>query len=168
MMIASLTTVFGHSSDHLLWWQMCLRGLVILLFTVFLLRIAPRRMRGRNGLLDVALAVLVGSSLARALTGNSPMLPVMAATLLLVAVYTFLSWASLQSTLVAHLLKGRRWRLVDHGQVDRSALRRAEMSLEELMAALREQSGVNDLARVRAAFLERDGQVSVVLKRKQG
>ena len=52
-------------------------------------------------------------------------------------------------------------RLVHQGRVMRANLRRELMTLEELQSKLREQ-GITDLADVKLAYMEPDGQISVV------
>src|SRR5262245_2957825 len=54
--------------------------------------------------------------------------------------------------------------LIDHGRVLHRNLRREFVSIEELKSKLREH-GVTDLAEVEKAFMEPDGDISVVRRR---
>ena len=54
-----------------------------------------------------------------------------------------------------------RLRLIEHGKMDRRNMRRELITVAELMAHLRE-SGIEEVADVKAAYMEGDGQISVV------
>ena len=61
------------------------------------------------------------------------------------------------------LIKGRNRILVKDGEADEDALCAAHMSSQDLVEALRGQ-GVDEIAAVKEARLERDGSVSVIRK----
>jgi len=63
------------------------------------------------------------------------------------------------------LIEGRPELLIHDGQLFEHSLARAKVTHHELKAALRE-AGCADIGDVRAAFLENDGTISVILKTK--
>ncbi len=64
---------------------------------------------------------------------------------------------------VEHFSTARRVRLVAEGQVIRHNMRREYISMDELMQKLRE-AGHDTLKEVKAAYLESDGEISVIPK----
>jgi uncharacterized membrane protein YcaP (DUF421 family) len=83
------------------------------------------------------------------------------ATAVLVVLHSLLIMLSVRVPAVGHLLKGRGVRLITDGQVDQPALRRHGVGEQDLEEALHE-AGLEDAADVRAAYLERNGDISVL------
>lgn len=135
--------------------------MVVLVYAVVLFRLMPRRALGGMAAVDIAVTVIVGSALSRALTGNADMVPTLVATAVLAGLHAGLSWLARRSSAVSRLAKGRPIRLVHDGTVDRAAMRRAELGDHDLGEALRLE-GIADIAEVRSAFLERNGAISIV------
>ena len=70
-----LASLIGPDDAPLPWWQMTIRGVAVFLFCTLLLRVLCRRAFGMHSYLDIALAVLIGSILSRAVVGNAPLAP---------------------------------------------------------------------------------------------
>jgi uncharacterized membrane protein YcaP (DUF421 family) len=66
---------------------------------------------------------------------------------------------------LAHIIEGPVRELVRDGQVDQVELRRAHVTMEHLLAAVRER-GCEDLSNVKRAYLERSGKITVVFERE--
>lgn len=155
-----LHTFIG-STNHILWWQMAIRAVLIFFYGLLLVRFAGRRVFGKAAPIDIILAVLVGSNLSRALTGNAPFVPTLAATAGLILVYWLLAYVAMHSEWVSWMVKGRRVVLVRHGRVDRARMREMGVGPRDLSEAMRE-SGIDDFDQIRAAYLERDGEISII------
>ena len=108
------------------------------------------------------LSVIIGSNLSRAVTGNSPLVPTLCACLVLVLLHRLLAYAAASSPLPGRWLKGTASRLVTDGEVDHQALRRHGIGDGDLEQAFR-CAGARDAGEVEAAWLERDGSISVFL-----
>ncbi|PJK29919.1 DUF421 domain-containing protein [Minwuia thermotolerans] len=153
--------LIGRGAEPLAWWQMCIRAAIILTYAVALYRLMPRRAFGNSAAIDIAVMVIVGSCLSRALTGTAPLLPTLAAMALFAALYGGLSWAAYYSRWASKLVKGRSLLLVKDGEVDWKAMRLAQLGHRDLEENLR-QNGVAQIESVAEAHLERDGSISVV------
>lgn len=64
---------------------------------------------------------------------------------------------------IGSLATGVEVRLVDHGRIDRQAMRRSGVTERDLYEAVRGK-GAEDLASVKTAVLERSGRINVLLK----
>ena len=158
-----LHRLLGQEPHTITWWQMSIRGVVLFIFALFLVRIA-RRAFERAAPVDIILSVLIGSNLSRAFTANAAFTPTLAATAVLVAVYWLFILASMRSRAIARLVKGRQYRLVHDGELDRSAMARHGITVADLREAMR-SSGIRSLDEVEAAYLERNGSISLLRRR---
>jgi uncharacterized membrane protein YcaP (DUF421 family) len=71
------------------------------------------------------------------------------------------SWFCLRVPFPRWLLLGSPVRLVRDGRPDLRNLKRELMSMEDLRSRLRQQ-GIDDLAAIKDAWLESDGEISVI------
>jgi len=122
--------------------ELMLRGTLVywLLFVIF--RFILRRDVGAVGIADILLLVIVADAAQNAMSGGYD---------------TFSEGAILVLTIV-----GWNWLLdMRQGVPQRHHLRREFITLEELNEKLREQ-GIENIADVKVAYLEGDGQISVI------
>lgn len=162
-MLTEFYKLIGDEGDVILWWQMCLRAVIVFVWAVALYRAMPRRAFGSNAALDIVIVVVLGSSLSRALTGNAPVVPTIAATAVLAILYGLLNYMALRFDWVSRALKGRRLRLIKDGELDRRALDRGQLGEGDLMENIR-ASGLSSVKEVESAWLERNGKVTVIKK----
>jgi len=106
----------GHVSPA----QECLRAVLIFVWGLALVRIASRRIFGKWAALDIVVAMVVGSSLSRALTGNAPLVGTLAATAVMVALHWLLAHLATRYRTVAMLAEGRAVPLIDGGRSSRA------------------------------------------------
>src|SRR5262245_36996252 len=72
-----------------------------------------------------------------------------------------LDWGSYRFEIVRRLLEPQPLLLVRNGRILRPNLRQELPSVDELRSKLRDQ-GIDDLSRVKQAFMESDGNISVI------
>jgi uncharacterized membrane protein YcaP (DUF421 family) len=151
------------TDDSITWWQMSVRAVLIFVYALLLLRFAiSRRAFGRYAAQDIVMGVVLGSTLSRALTGNAPFLPTLLAVAVLVLLHSLLA-ASLSGRLrLDALIAGHPMQLVDNGEIRWDAMRHCGISEHDLMEAIRLSGSTEQLSRVKAAYMERSGKISVV------
>ncbi|HWU94811.1 MAG TPA: YetF domain-containing protein [Sphingomonas sp.] len=143
--------------------QLCFRVLPLLAFGIVCVRIAGRRTFAHFSPLDIVVALIVGSNISRVMTGKAPFFPVLAATLALVTLHRLLAYAAMRWDWVAALVKSRPIRVIENGVIDKKAMRRANLSDQDLAEGIRSEQ-VDDPAQVKLATLESSGKLSVVRK----
>lgn len=153
--------LIGQDADPISWWQMSSRAVIIFFYALLLYRVVPRKTFGGSTALDIVVAVIMGSSLSRALTGNAPLLPTLAATAVLVLLHILLSVLARHFELVSKMTKGRAVLLVRDGQIAWPAMKRAQLGERDLTESLR-LKGVGRIEEVAEAYLERNGAISVI------
>lgn len=159
----ALQAVFG-TQQHIVWWQECVRALVVFAYGLGLMRISGRRTFGRWSALDIVVSIVFGSSLSRALTGNAPFGGTLAAMTVLIALHWALARAVTVSPKVADALEGESVTLAEAGTLNDEGMRGFSVSGRDLHEALR-GAGILHLAEARLVMLEPSGKISVV---KQG
>ena len=147
------------AANDITWWQMSLRAALIFLFGLLLLRLFGPKAFGKQTPVDIVLAIIMGSNLSRALTGNTPFLPTLAATAVLALLYWLFEHASIRWGWFSRVVKGEPIPLVIGGRLDYKRMRRSGVGEGDLDEAAR-QSGLSGLAEVSEAHLERSGKIT--------
>lgn len=157
-----LDRIIGSDAESILWWQMVIRGVLIFLYTLVLVRFGGRRIFGKNTGFDIVLGVILGSIMSRALTANAKFLPTIAAATTLVLLHQLLAMTSRHFRPLGKLVKGTEVRLIAEGRILRENLRKVNLTEKDLAELLRLNGGTAEVDGVQAAYLERNGDVSVI------
>ncbi len=147
---------------NLPWWELVVRGSVMywLLFAIF--RFMLRRNVGSLGIADVLLLVLIADSAQNAMAGGYDTITEGALLIGTIAGWNYLlDWASYRFAAVRRFAEAPPLLLVSKGRILRHNLHKELVTLEELMSKLREK-GLENVASVKAAYMEGDGQVTVI------
>ena len=76
-------------SKDINYWQMSVRAVIVFILSIAMLRLGHKRFMDKNTALDVMLGIVFGSIVSRAITGNAPFFPALAASLTLVFMHWF-------------------------------------------------------------------------------
>lgn len=158
----SLDFLIGSDPQTITWWQMCIRATIIFFYLLFLVRFGSIRAFGRSTSFDIVLAILLGSTISRALTGNSKLIPTLAASAVLVFLHRALAVWAFYSEKIGHLVKGKEIPLAKGGSFDRKAMKKASITRHDILEALRTSKGKTDSDIVKDAYLERSGKISLI------
>ncbi len=131
---------------------------------IVLLRVTGKRTLSKMNAFDFVVTVALGSTLATILLSKDvPLAEGILAFALLIGLQFVITWLSVRSGLVNHLVKAEPTLLAYQGRLLPDAMRRARVVEAEVQAALRE-SGKVSLEQVEAVVLETDGAFTVVSK----
>ena len=149
-------------------WELILRGTVMywLLFLIF--RLALRRDVGTVGVADVLFVVLVADASQNAMTGGYASVAegvVLVGTL--VGWNLLFDWVAYRVPWAYRLIEPRPLLLIRRGRLQRKHLRAEMITLAELRAQLRKQ-GIESFDEVKAAWMESDGEFSVIRAKDDG
>lgn len=159
-------TVLGIGDDSLNWWQMASRAFVVFFTALIIVRIGNKRIFGKLSAFDIVLGIIYGSILSRAITGNSPFFPTLVAALVLVLLHSGLAKVAYHSSFgFGSFIKGNPVALIKDGKMQEEAMRKNSVTENDLEEALRSAGNVNDLDQVEAAYLERSGNISIIMKK---
>lgn len=149
------------------WLELVIRGSVTYWALVLMFRIVLRREIGALGISDMLLLVLIADAAQNAMAGEYRSI-----TDGLILVSTLIAWNFLFDLLSYHyppmrrLLEPRALVLVRDGRIMHRNLRREFITEAELLGKLRNR-GIAELAEVRIAILENDGNISVIRTDRQ-
>ena len=142
--------------------ELVVRGTLMYWFLLLIFRFVLRRDPGSLGVADILLVVIIADASQNAMSGGYDSV---AEGLILVSTLVFwnyvLDWASVRWPAVHKLTEPPPLQLVKDGQMLMKNLRKQFLTRSDLEAQLR-QAGVEDVGRVRAAYLEGDGKLSVL------
>ena len=142
--------------------EIIVRASAVYWFLFLIFRFVIRRDIGALGIADVLLLVILADAAQNAMAGGYQTI-----TEGFILLGTIVGWNMLLDALayrfraVARFTTPRALLLVRHGHFMSATLRRERLTPDEVMARLREQ-GVAHLRQVRHAYLESDGQISVI------
>lgn len=158
-----LTTIFG-VQNHLSTGQEVARAVLIFTYGLVLLRLSGPRMFGHWSALDIVVTIMIGSALARAMTGSAPLLGTMAAAAVMASLHVMLAYWVARNNAVAHLVEGQAVTLIDHGKIDHHVRIRQKISQADMREALRQEGvdGETHVGNVKRMTLEPSGHLSVV------
>ena len=147
-------------------WELILRGTLTYWFLFLIFRFVMRRDVGSVGIADVLLLVIIADASQNAMSGGYESVTDGA-----ILVGTIVGWNYLLDWAAYRFEPFRRFAdpppllLVRNGRILHRNLRREFITMDELRSQLR-INGVEDIADVRIACMEPDGQISVTKKKK--
>ncbi len=138
------------------------KTVVVYLFLVGGLRLMGKRQLGQMNLYDLILIIVLANAVQNAMVGDDTTLVggIVAAVTLLVVNRLFAGLIR-RSKRVERTFVGSPSLIVNHGKLVEKHMQTEGITLEQVMAALREH-GLDDLKTVQMAVLEVDGTISVV------
>jgi uncharacterized membrane protein YcaP (DUF421 family) len=138
-----------------------LRSVIIYAFLVVALRVVGKRELGQSNTLDLVVLLLVANAVQNGIIGadNSVTGAVIGAVTLF-GVNELLNRTTYAFPGFSRVIDGRESVLIEHGELQRRALRHAGLSLPELRSIARRQ-GFAHLGDVHTAILETNGVVSM-------
>jgi uncharacterized membrane protein YcaP (DUF421 family) len=147
--------------------EVALRAALIYVFGLLAVRLADKRVLGKNTAFDVVVGVVLGSVLSRAVNGSAPLFPTMAGVVVLLLLHWLLAFASSRSHPLSVLLKGNARPLIRDGQILWEEMRRNHISTGDLIEMLRFRGRLTDPKEVEIACLERNGEISAIPSRRE-
>jgi uncharacterized membrane protein YcaP (DUF421 family) len=155
----------GKSPEDFTILEVSLRAAVIFFAALVLVRVGAKRFLARNTAFDIILAFILGSTLSRAINSSAPLLPTILACLVLVLLHRLLAALSFHFHHFGSLVKGNAEEIIREGRIKEAVMQKHYLSEKDLMEALRLKSTDNP-AEVKSAYIERNGDVSVVRQEK--
>ncbi len=146
------------------WSEFIVRGVVVYVFLLVLLRLTGRRQVGQLAPFDLVLLLVLSNAVQNSMNGgdNSLVGGLISATTL-VALNFAVGALTYRSKKLEALIEGRPQLLIHNGLLFEDVLRSAKLTHHELNAALR-RGGCACVDDVHSAILENNGSISVTPK----
>src|SRR6267378_1780727 len=134
------------------WWEFILRGLIIYVFLIVLLRLTGKRQVGQMAPFDLVLLLVLSNAVQNAMNGgDNSVIGGMVSAVTLVAANWLVGLLTYRHKTMEALIEGRPDVLIHNGKLFGDALQHAKLTRHELMNALRE-AGCASVEDVHAAL----------------
>lgn len=144
-----------------------LRSLAVYLFMVVAIRLTGRKELSQLNTSDVVLILLISNAVQNAMVGpDTTLLGGLLAAAALFLVNFLLKKFLFRSQKLRDFILQKPEILIHDGKVDEAALRKLDLSIDELREAMREH-GVQNFYQVKLAMFEMDGNISIVTDDEQ-
>ena len=143
-----------------------LRGLLIFVIGLALVRIGDRRSLAEKTAFDAIFIVLIGSMLSRAINGTAPFFTTIAAAITLMIIHRIFAFGAFKSHWFGKLIKGQPITLIRNGEIDWEKMKQSLVSKHDLDEDLHLDAKAEDVSAIRVARLERSGDISFIKKEK--
>ena len=143
-------------------WELVIRGTAMYLFLFLVFRVVVRRRVGAVGMADILVLVIIADAAQNGMSGEYRSVTeafILVGTI--IAWNTLVDWLTYRFERLQKLLEPPPLLLIQNGKVLWRHLRQEFISETDLKTKLREH-GVRDPAEVDRAFMEPDGQVTVL------
>jgi uncharacterized membrane protein YcaP (DUF421 family) len=157
--------IFGEGED-LTPMQMGARAAVMFVICLVLIRLAGRRAFGMRMPFDNVISILLGAVLSRGIIGASPFWSTVAAAAVIVALHRLFAWIALYWDAFGRLIKSDSDLLYKDGKLIRKEMNKALISEKDLREGARINANIENLEEAEKIYVERDGKISVVKKKK--
>lgn len=145
--------------------ELIIKGSIMYLGILLLFRILPRRTGGEMAMMDLIFVLLITEAATHSLGGYSSI------TEGFIVIVTMMSWNYLFNFLSYHvpvfekMVSPPPLLIIKNGRLLKRNMRREYLTEEELTDHLRLE-GIDDVGAVKEAYIEGDGKISVIAKRK--
>ncbi|HDX9578793.1 TPA: DUF421 domain-containing protein [Bacillus pseudomycoides] len=140
----------------------------ILLYSVMFIifRLMGKREIGELSILDLVVFIMLGEMAVIAIENmDKAIWHQLVPMVLIMLIQIVLSFVSLKSQRIRHILEGEPAIIVREGKIDEKQMRKQRYNMDDLLMQLREQS-IGDIRDVEYAILEPSGKLSVFEKQK--
>ena len=142
--------------------QVSLRGVIVFLTTLVMVRLSSKRSLAGKTAFDAVLIVIIGSMLARAINGSAPFFPSLVVGFVLVVSHRALGEIAYFSHGFGILIKGKMEVLVQNGKLQHKTMHLNQISKHDLEEDMRLEAKTEDLSKIRVARIERSGDISFI------
>jgi uncharacterized membrane protein YcaP (DUF421 family) len=152
----------GVEPKHLTFLQVSIRGIIVLLATLIMVRLSTKRSLAEKTAFDAVLVVIIGSMLARAINGSATFFPTLGGGFALVLLHRLLGLTAYYSHGFGILVKGKPAILAQNGRLQRKNMLWNHISEHDLEEDMRLEAKTEDLSQIKVARLERSGDISFI------
>src|SRR5438093_7745247 len=150
--------------EELTFVQISLRGVVVFIATLIMVRLGHKRSLAHKTPFDAVLLVILASVLSRAINGSAAFFATLGGGLVLVLLHRIFAHFAYYSHGFGILVKGKPDTIVRDGECVFPVMRRKHVSTHDLEEDLRLSAHTDDLSKIRDARVERSAHISFIKK----
>lgn len=153
---------FGDGVNGMTAGQTVLRTILIYGITLFIVRLGSKRFLSKATAFDVVVAIMLGSVMSRGIDGADSFVVTVMAGIALVGTHWIIGLLAYHTGWFGPLVKGGRVLLIKDGEVQRDGMRKGSITERDLTQAIRVQTGHREYSKIKRAYLERNGEISII------
>lgn len=143
------------------WWELVIRGLIVYLFLIGLLRLTGKRQIGEFSPLDLILLLILSNAVQNSMSaGDNSLIGGLISATTLVGINYLVNLLMFKNKKFEAILEGGSQVLISQGKIFEEVMNDAKLTRLELDSTLR-LAGYFELKKVKLAILENNGRVSV-------
>jgi uncharacterized membrane protein YcaP (DUF421 family) len=142
--------------------QISLRGIVVFLATLIMIRFGHKRSLARKTAFDAVLLVILASVLSRAINGSAAFFATLGGGAVIVLVHRLFAFIAYHSHAFGVLIKGRPELVINNGDLILRTMRRNHISKHDVEEDMRLDASTEDLNNIRRGYVERSGDISFI------
>lgn len=143
------------------WWELVVRGLVVYVFLILLLRLTGKRQIGQLSPFDLVLLLILSDAVQNSMTaGDESLIGGLIIATTLVIVNYLVGLITFKSKKLEAIIEGRPQVIIHEGKLFEDVMNEAKLTRQELDSTLR-QSGYFEIKDVKLAILENNGSLTV-------
>lgn len=154
----------GVEPKELTFLQISIRGIIVFVATLLMIRLGHKRSLARKTPFDAVLIVILASVLSRAINGSAAFFATLGGSVVIVLIHRLFALIAYHSHAFGILIKGRPEIIVENGNLVMDTMRRNHISKHDLEEDLRLDAELEDISRVQVARVERSGDMSFIKK----
>ncbi len=148
------------------WWELVVRGVVVYLFLLVLLRLTGRRQIGQYDPFDLILLLILSNAVQNSMNGgDNSLVGGLVSAVTLIACHVLVSRLTWAYPRLARWVDGKPQSLIRAGLLDANTMRQERLTTDDVHAALR-AAGALHTHEVERATIENNGQITVVLRNR--
>lgn len=144
--------------------QVSIRGIIVFVATLVMVRISSKRSLAEKTAFDAALIIIIASVLSRAINGSAPFVPTLVVGFVLVFLHRLLALGAYASHTIGILVKGKPVVIVENGRIDQRNMRANQITEHDLQEDMRLDAEIDDVNKIKVARVERSGDISFIKK----
>jgi uncharacterized membrane protein YcaP (DUF421 family) len=152
----------GMRPEDLTFVQISLRGIIVFLATLIMIRVGHKRSLARKTAFDAVLIVILASVLSRAVNGTAAFFATLGGSFVIVMLHRLLALIAYHSHWFGILIKGRPEMIIEDGDFVLRTMHRNHISVHDVEEDMRLSLHDEDIAKVRKARVERSGDISFI------
>lgn len=157
-----LDNLLGLNAEVLSGGQMVARATIIFFISLILIRISGIRTLGKQSAFDTLTTLILGSILGRVIVANQPFFGTLLAALMVMLLHRLLAWMAFRYRKADVIINGETLLLMKNGKKQTKNLSKCHITDEDIMEALRRDVNINSIDQIKAVYLERSGDISIV------
>jgi uncharacterized membrane protein YcaP (DUF421 family) len=142
--------------------QISLRGIIVFVVTLAMVRLGHKRSLARKTAFDAVLIVILASVLSRAINGSAAFFATLGGGVVIVLVHRLFALIGYYSHGFGVLIKGAEEIIVENGEPVLRVMRLNHISRHDLEEDLRLGARTEDLSKIKVARVERSGDISFI------